>query len=197
MEDFVAIVRDFPIIGALRATNVRDLAREDLRLCAVYFLLEGDVLEARRILGLADAGASFFLHMDLFGGIAPDESGFLLLRELFPRVCGIISTRARTLVLAQRMGFATIFRLFCIDSESLRTGLKVVQEVKPTAVEVLPGIIFPRIRSCIPLDGFPPVICGGFIRKRKEVLDILKSGALAVSTSAKELWKINQEGRLL
>ncbi|MEN3183760.1 MAG: glycerol-3-phosphate responsive antiterminator, partial [Atribacterota bacterium] len=78
-----------------------------------------------------------------------------------------------------------------------RTGLKVVQEVKPTAVEVLPGIIFPRIRSCIPLDGFPPVICGGFIRKRKEVLDILKSGALAVSTSAKELWKINQEGRLL
>lgn len=197
MEDFVAIVRNSPVIGALRATNVRDLTREDLCLCAVYFLLEGDVLEVRRILELASASAFFFLHVDLFGGIAPDESGFLLLRELFPKVCGIISTRARTLVLAQRMGFATIFRLFCIDSESLRTGLKVIQEVKPSAVEVLPGIIFPKIRAYIPLDAFPPVICGGFIRRRKEVLDILKSGALAVSTSAKELWKINQEGRPL
>ncbi|MEN3202362.1 MAG: glycerol-3-phosphate responsive antiterminator [Atribacterota bacterium] len=197
MEHFVTVTRGFPIIGALRSTNIRDLTREDLRLCAVYFLLEGDIFEVRRVLELADTGASFFLHMDLFGGVAPDESGFLLLRELFPRVQGIISTRAKTLVLAGRMGFATIFRLFCIDSESLRTGLKVVQEVKPDAVEILPGIIFPRIREYIPLDAFPPIICGGFIRKKKEVTDILKSGALAVSTSSKELWRMNWGERRL
>ncbi|MCX7731182.1 MAG: glycerol-3-phosphate responsive antiterminator, partial [Candidatus Caldatribacterium sp.] len=122
---------------------------------------------------------------------------FLLLRELFPKVRGIISTRARTLALAQRMGFATIFRLFCIDSESLRTGLKVVQEVKPNAVEMLPGIIFPKIRVYIPLEEFPPIICGGFIRKKEEIRSILRSGALAVSTSAKELWRMNREERYL
>ncbi len=191
----IAALRSFPIIGALRGTNVRDLTEEDLRLCPVYFFLEGDIFEARKVLELADEHASFFLHVDLFGGIAPDESGFLLLRELFPRVQGIISTRARTLALAQRMGFTTIFRLFCIDSESLRTGLKVVQEIKPDAVEVLPGIVFPQICEYLPLREFPPVICGGFIRRRREVRSILKSGALAVSTSAKELWKMNQEGR--
>lgn len=194
MQDFVAMLQGSPIIGALRSANVRDLTREDLHLCAVYFLLEGDIAEVRRIFTLADTEASFFLHVDLFGGIAPDESGFLLLRELFPRIRGIISTRARTLALAQRMGFMTIFRLFCIDSESLRTGLKVIQEVTPTAVEVLPGIVFPKIRAFIPHEGFPPIICGGFIRKRSEVCSILKSGAFAVSTSAKELWKMNREG---
>lgn len=193
MGDIVAILRGYPVIGSLRSTNVKDLTQEDLHLCSVYFLLEGDIFGIRRILELADGDTSFFLHVDLFGGIAPDESGFLLLRELFPKVQGIISTRARTLALAQRMGFATIFRLFCIDSESLRTGLKMVQEVKPDAVEVLPGIIFPKIRGYIPCNEFPPIICGGFIRKRREVLDILKSGALAVSTSAKELWRMNQE----
>ncbi|MBC7217245.1 MAG: glycerol-3-phosphate responsive antiterminator [Candidatus Caldatribacterium sp.] len=195
MGDIVAVLRGYPVIGSLRSTNVKDLTQEDLRLCSVYFLLEGDIFGIRRILELVDGDTSLFLHVDLFGGIAPDESGFLLLRELFPKVQGIISTRARTLALAQRMGFATIFRLFCIDSESLRTGLKVVQEVKPDAVEVLPGIIFPKIRGYIPFSEFPPVICGGFIRKRREVLEILKSGALAVSTSAKELWRMNREER--
>ncbi|WP_427365982.1 glycerol-3-phosphate responsive antiterminator [Candidatus Caldatribacterium saccharofermentans] len=186
------VLRGFPVIGALRSSNTKDLREGDLRLCSVYFILEGDIFEARRIVALADDSVAFFLHLDLFGGIAPDEAGFLLLRELFPRVRGIISTRARTLTLARRMEFITIFRLFCIDSESLRTGLKVIQEVGPDAVEVLPGIVFPKICRFLPLEGFPPVICGGFIRTPKDVRDILKSGALAVSTSAKDLWKMNE-----
>jgi len=68
----------------------------------------------------------------------------------------------------------------------------VIQEVGPDAVEVLPGIVFPKICRFLPLEGFPPVICGGFIRTPKDVRDILKSGALAVSTSAKDLWKMNE-----
>lgn len=193
MERIAQLLRGFPVIGALRSTNAKDLTREDLRLCSVYFFLEGDIFEARKTVAFANDGVSFFLHLDLFGGIAPDESGFLLLQELFPRVQGIISTRARTLALAQRMGFSTIFRLFCIDSESLRTGIRVAQEVRPDAVEILPGIVFPKLRRYIPLESFPPIICGGFIRTKREVLDILRSGALAVSTSSRELWKMNGE----
>ncbi|MGQ9623652.1 MAG: glycerol-3-phosphate responsive antiterminator [Candidatus Caldatribacteriaceae bacterium] len=193
MERIVSVLRGFPVIGALRSSNWKDLKEEDLQLCPVYFILEGDVIGARKMTSFVSCVTSLFVHVDLFGGIAPDESGFLLLRELFPKVTGVISTRARILNLARRMDFLTIFRLFCIDSESLKTGIKVVQEVEPDAVELLPGVIFPKLKKYIPFEGFPPIICGGFIRTKKEVMEILQSGAVAVSTSAKEIWKMNEE----
>ncbi|MGC8777727.1 MAG: glycerol-3-phosphate responsive antiterminator, partial [Candidatus Caldatribacteriaceae bacterium] len=132
------------------------------------------------------------LHIDLFGGIASDESGLLFIRETFPPVKGIISTRTRTLLWAKKAGFISIFRLFCIDSESLKTGQKVVKEVAPDAVELLPGVIFPKIKKFIPEDTLPPIICGGFIREIDEAREILQSGAVGISTSAKALWTMNR-----
>lgn len=36
----------------------------------------------------------------------------------------------------------------------------------------------------------PPVIAGGLIRTKSEVKEVLKSGALGISTSRKELWNL-------
>lgn len=191
MEGFLETLRRFPIIGALRASFLGGMSEADFSLCKVFFLLESNVLEVKSVFPKLAPIPYFFLHLDLFGGIAPDESGLFFLREIFPFVKGIISTRTRTLLLARKAGFLSIFRLFCIDSESLKTGLKIVKDVTPDAVELLPGVIFPKIRKFIPEENFPPIICGGFIRERCEAQDILQSGAVGISTSEKELWKIN------
>ncbi|HXL02868.1 MAG TPA: glycerol-3-phosphate responsive antiterminator [Candidatus Atribacteria bacterium] len=192
MEDLLNIWREFSVIGALRTSSWKDINDEELSWCPVFFFLEGNVFTLREALKILPPDLHLFLHLDLFGGIASDESGLLFMRETFPQIRGIISTRARTLNLARKAGFLTIFRLFLIDSESLRTGLRIAQEISPDALEILPGIIFPQVRNSIPVEDLPPLICGGFIRKKEEVEEIISRGAVAVSTSCRELWKMNR-----
>ncbi|NSW75697.1 MAG: glycerol-3-phosphate responsive antiterminator [Candidatus Atribacteria bacterium] len=191
MEGFLETLHRSPIIGALRASSFHTMDETDFSLCQVFFLLESNILELKDILPKFVKVPYFLLHIDLFGGIASDESGLIFIRETFPLVKGIISTRTRTLLLAKKAGFISIFRLFCIDSESLKTGLRVVKDVAPDAVELLPGVIFPKIKSFIPEDALPPIICGGFIREIDEAREILESGAVGISTSAKKLWQMN------
>ncbi|MEN3185457.1 MAG: glycerol-3-phosphate responsive antiterminator [Atribacterota bacterium] len=191
MEGFLKTLRQYPIIGALRTSSLPTVGEADRALCQVFFLLESNVLEIRDVLLQFAEVPYFLLHIDLFGGIASDESGLIFIRETFPLVKGIISTRTRTLTLAKKAGFISIFRLFCIDSESLKTGFKIVKDVAPDAVELLPGVIFPKIKSFVPKDTFPPIICGGFIREMNEAREILQNGAVGISTSAKNLWRMN------
>jgi len=55
-------------------------------------------------------------------------------------------------------------------------------------LKILPGIILPRLKDDLARQNLPPIIAGGLIRTEKEIKEVLKSGALAISTSRKELW---------
>ena len=50
---------------------------------------------------------------------------------------------------------------------------------------VMPGVIR-RFKQEISL----PVIAGGLIDSKEDIIDILKAGALGVSTGKKELWGV-------
>ena len=52
----------------------------------------------------------------------------------------------------------------------------------------MPGVITKAVR--ILNKEFPdlPIICGGLIDDKQEIIDVLKNGAMAVSTSKIELW---------
>jgi len=54
----------------------------------------------------------------------------------------------------------------------------------------MPGIIprvIKRIKSEIPEI---PIIAGGLIESKEDIMDVLKSGGIAVSTSKESLWDI-------
>lgn len=50
----------------------------------------------------------------------------------------------------------------------------------------MPGII-PSVISEISVDVHQPVIAGGLVKTKEEVINALKSGAIAVSTSEKSV----------
>ena len=52
----------------------------------------------------------------------------------------------------------------------------------------MPGVITKLVKRLH--NEFPdlPIICGGLIDDKNEIIDALKHGAMAVSTSKKELW---------
>ncbi|MCI6291670.1 MAG: glycerol-3-phosphate responsive antiterminator, partial [Clostridiales bacterium] len=59
----------------------------------------------------------------------------------------------------------------------------------PDMAEVLPGIAPKAVRQlCAALD--KPVIAGGMISEKSEILDALQAGALAVSVSDSRLWNL-------
>jgi len=103
---------------------------------------------------------------------------------------GILTTHGELVNSAREEGLIAIQRLFLLDSEALKTGIKVIKKNRPHAVEIMPGIILPYLKKELESFSFFPVIAGGFVRTCKEVERIISAGAVGVSTSRKELWNM-------
>lgn len=102
---------------------------------------------------------------------------------------GIISTKSSHIKLAKEKGMFTIQRFFLIDNKSYDMTIKSVKSTKPDMIEVMPGVM-PQIISRITKEISTPVIAGGLISTKQDIMDILKAGALGTSTGKKELWNL-------
>lgn len=126
------------------------------------------------------------LHADLIQGLKTDAYGFeFLIREVKPD--GIISTRGNVIALAKKNHLMTIQRLFLLDSQALEHNIKLISQVKPDYIEILPGIIPSVIKEVYEKTGIP-IIAGGLIRTAEDIELAYGGGAKAVSTSQPELW---------
>ncbi len=160
----------------------------------MLFLLGGSILDiAGKVDRAKRAGKTVFLHMDFMEGIAADRAGVsYVAREVQPD--GVISTRSQVIGLSREAGLHAVQRLFLIDSTALRSGLKAIHSSGADAVEVMPGImpaIISELADLTPL----PIIAGGLVRTRSEVLAALEAGALAVSVGAADLWNADLDAR--
>jgi glycerol uptake operon antiterminator len=184
--EFLDALRESPVIAAVR--DMEDLEHALDRKIRVIFLLAGDIFNLIDIReSMRAQGHLFLLHLDLIRGIARDQAGISYLKQYF-RIDGIISTHANIIQYARKQRLIALQRLFIVDSESLKSGARLVASSKPDSVEILPGIILPFIHESLLQLDLPPIVAGGLIRTREEVDRILAAGAVAVSTSRKELW---------
>jgi glycerol uptake operon antiterminator len=188
---FFEILKTRPVIAGLR--HSADVERAVRLGVGVLFILGEDIFALRESVTKAHAAGRIILaHVDLIKGIGRDEAGVrFLAREL--HVDGVLTTRANLIGPARKEGLIAIQRLFALDSESLESGLPTVQRAAPDAVEVLPGVILPLIAERLRAASLPPLIAGGLIRTRQQVADILRTGAVAVSTSQEDLWAYRLE----
>ncbi|MFC4779547.1 glycerol-3-phosphate responsive antiterminator [Paenibacillus sp. GCM10023252] len=134
----------------------------------------------------AQDGKKMILHADLIEGLKSDEyAAEFIAQEVRP--AGIISTRHNMLLTAKKKGLIAIQRLFLLDTMALDNSYVHLEKTKPDYVEVLPGVI-PHIIREFYEKAKVPVIAGGLIRSQDEVQQALQAGAVAVTTSRKELW---------
>ena len=127
------------------------------------------------------------LHIDLIQGLKADAYGIeYLVREVKPD--GIVSTRSNVIAMAKKNKLMTIQRLFLLDSHALEHNIKLINQVKPDYIEILPGIIPSVIAEVYEQTGIP-VIAGGLIRTEEDVQLAYGGGAVAISTSQAELWE--------
>ncbi|RSL30512.1 glycerol-3-phosphate responsive antiterminator [Salibacterium salarium] len=126
------------------------------------------------------------LHADLIQGLGHDQSAAQFLCQQI-RPYGLISTRKQVLLTAKKHGLLAVQRMFLIDSSALETSYKIIEEVEPDLIEVLPGRMPDIIREISETTNIP-LVAGGFIRNVEEADEAIKAGAVAITTTRRELW---------
>jgi glycerol uptake operon antiterminator len=191
--DFLNILKHKPVIAAFR--KVEDLRIEGLSNVGVLFVLGGDIFDLPALVEQAERFEKLvFVDIDLIKGVGKDAPGIrYLARE--SHVHGVITTKSNLIKSAQKEDLISIQRIFLLDSESLTGGLNVVEKSRPDAIEVLPGLILPKIMDRIRSRSSVPVIAGGLITKPQEIQEILSSGAIGISTTSAKLFNHTIKGR--
>lgn len=187
--NFEDLLMNNPVVGAIRNNEDLDLIlRSEIN---IVFVLYGNILNIKHICDkLREKEKTVFIHIDMIDGLKSDQKGVEFIKETV-NPYGIISTKGINIKHASQLGMFTIQRIFIIDSLAFETGIKNIHDFNPDAVEVLPGIACKAIKSLCSKTKLP-VIAGGLIKDKRDAMDALSVGAMAVSTSSKELWDIDE-----
>lgn len=180
------LLAEGPVIAAVKDGDGLAAALESD--VSVIFLLSGDVLTisdtAARV---KKAGKRAFVHLDLVDGLASREvSVDFIARQT--AADGIISTKAALTRRGRELGLVSIQRFFLLDSMALDN----IQRQRPQdadLIEVLPGLMPKIIRRVGQITG-KPVIAGGLISDKEDVTAALSAGAVAVSTTNPDVWRM-------
>lgn len=187
MNEMIERIEMNPIIAAVRKKE--DVAEAVKSQVSAVFLLHADIFSLKEIIETIKAGGkSAFIHIDFLEGLGKDNKAIEYIAQVI-RPDGIISTRTNQIKYAMEIGLFAIQRFFLIDSLSYETTIKTVHSIKPNMIEIMPGIM-PSVISKICAQVHVPVIAGGMIENKSEIMDILRSGAIGASTGKKELWML-------
>lgn len=182
---FYEKVQDNPMIAAIRDISEVDKVIESP--CEICFLLSGDIFNLKDIINKLKINDKLvYVHVDLLEGFSKDTVALKYIHEHM-KPDGIITTKIHLIKKAKALGIFAIQRLFILDTISLETGIKSSKSIQPDAIEILPGII-PKIIRKIKKEVHIPIIAGGLMTDKEDIIGALKAGAMGISASSEKLW---------
>lgn len=185
-EEMLEIIAEFPVIAAVK--DEKELKESLMTDCEVIFILFGNICNISEIVEkIKKKDKLAIIHADLVQGLSAKIEAIDYLK-LNTQADGIISTKGNLVKYAVEIGLIGILRNFIIDSMAMENVNKQVSMANPDMVEIMPGIM-PEIIEKIKSELKLPLIAGGLISEKKDVIAALAAGADAVSTTKIGLWK--------
>ncbi len=188
-KDFLEKVEINPIIAAVKDDEGLELAlREDIE---IIFILYGDICTIAGIVRkIKDAGKVAMVHVDLITGLNTTKDVCIDFIKNNTQADGIITTKNSLIPHAKELGLSTVLRYFILDSLALENIEKQAKSpgTRPDIIEFLPGIILPKMIKRINKVSRVPIIAGGLIADREDVMNALDAGAMAISTTNQDVW---------
>ena len=189
-EIYVAVEAN-PVIAAVK-NDAGLQAAVEMEEIQVIFVLYGDVCTIPEILErIKAAGKKAMVHIDLIAGLSAKEiSVEFIARQT--RADGIITTKPALVRRAKELGIFAVLRFFVIDSLALKNIENLEMQCgtsRPDFIEVLPGVM-PKVLGRIAKVSRIPMIAGGLITEKEDVIAALSVGAIAVSSTNQDVWKL-------
>ncbi len=184
-KEFREALEDSPIIAAIKDDDgLQKCLNSDSR---VVFILYGDICN---IPGIVETVKSFdkiaMVHIDLINGLSSKEIAVDFLKQ-YTKADGIITTRPNLIRRAKELDLYTILRFFVIDSMAYENIDRQTKSARPDFIEVLPALM-PKIVSKICSISQTPVIAGGLVSDKEDVMALLQAGVTSVSSTNERTW---------
>lgn len=178
------LLEENPIIAAVKNNEQLEAALDSS--AQIIFVLFGDILSIKEISETIEVKNKIgIIHIDLVEGFTNKEIVIKYLKEQ-TKFKGIISTKPQLVRSAKKYNLIAIQRVFIFDTLSLNNVRNhMISECD--ALEILPGII-PKVFCIISRESNKPLVSGGLIETKEEVMQALSSGATCVSTTKQEIW---------
>lgn len=187
-EKLFTLLEENPVIAAVKDA-------EGLRRCCscenirIVFVLYGDLCTIQEIVAtIKQADKIAIVHIDLITGFGSKD----IIVDFMQRntaVDGIISTKPGLARHAKEQGLYTVLRIFLLDSMAFQNIPKQLSIVQPDAIEILPGLM-PKMLERVRRMAKLPVIAGGLISEKEDVMAALSAGAISVSTTNPQVWEL-------
>ena len=190
-QEFYDAVEANPVIAAVK-NDAGLQAAVEMEEIQVIFVLYGDVCTIPEILErIKAAGKKAMVHIDLIAGLSAKEiSVEFIARQT--RADGIITTKPALVRRAKELGIFFFFCFFVIDSLALKNIENLEMQCgtsRPDFIEVLPGVM-PKVLGRIAKVSRIPMIAGGLITEKEDVIAALSAGAIAVSPTNQDVWNL-------
>lgn len=184
-KDLLEIVAESPVIAAVK--DEAGLEKSLVTDCKIIFILFGNICNITTIVEkIKSKNKLAIVHADLIQGLSAKLEAIDYIKNKV-EADGIISTKGNLVKHASDIGLISILRNFIIDSMAMENVKKQAALACPYMIEIMPGImpeIIGKLKSEIKL----PLIAGGLISDKKDVIAALSAGADAVSSTKAEIW---------
>lgn len=155
----------------------------------VVFILYGSICTIAEIVRtVKDHHKIAIVHVDLISGLGSKEVVVDFIHQN-TKADGIISTKAPLVKRAMELGMIGGQRTFLIDSMALETTRKQLAVLRPDFMEIMPGVM-PKILKTVRGYTDVPLVAGGLISDKKDILAAFDAGVDAVSTTKADLWEL-------
>lgn len=186
-KEFKEALLDSPVIVAVKDdTGLQKCLECDSR---VIFILYGDICSIPDIVSTVKAaGKIAMVHIDLIAGLSSKEIAVDFIQK-YTKADGIITTKPALIKHAKEVGLYTILRLFVLDSMAYENIDRQVKAAHPDVIEVLPALM-PKIVAKICKLSPIPVIAGGLVSEKEDVMSLLQAGVISISSTNQNVWFI-------
>ena len=184
-REFKDALEDSPVIAAIKDDNgLKECLKSDIQ---VVFILYGDICNIADIVDtVKQAGKMALVHLDLINGLSAKDVAVDFIKK-YTKADGIISTKPALIKHAGEIGLTSVLRLFVIDSMAYENIQKHVKGARPDVIEVLPALM-PKVVKRVCRSSQIPVIAGGLVSDKEDVMSLLQAGVVSVSSTNKEIW---------
>lgn len=184
-KEFKEALLDSPIIAAIKDdTGLMKCLNCDSR---IIFILYGNICNIADIVKtVKSSGKIAMVHLDLITGMSSKEIAVDFIQK-YTDADGIITTKPALIKRAKELGLHTILRLFIIDSMAYENIERQVKTAKPDLIEVLPALM-PKIVGKICKVSTIPVIAGGLVSDKEDIMALLLAGVISISSTNEPIW---------